>query len=841
MSDEDKIEEAIPQNPNDNDKSSIKNVPENNCRKKKKFYVIGGVLLFFVVIATITLSTFSFTKTVRKRKRTLGPELSSAFENRRFSVSLPKFDPSILSGYSQCDNLIYDIEESLKDFSNELILEELSYEESLVFSPTFRAAPMVMMSNDSNGRMPVAVPTSAKINTEKSAKDSSASFENAGEDSFGTNNQVAGVEEADIVKSDGTHVFTVYGTDIVTLDTQGNELSRLSLLDDIKLTQTPTPTPGQDENEDDGNNKRSLKSIPYYHDPIPRVNGLIMYGNRLVAFVSNNDMRYNYLSYTDSNAVVVVIMDIGADDGKLTIVEHGRVKGKYQAARSMDQNVHLVTTSRIDTFDLGYSLRRWRHDYDTLNDKEYLNAAFDVAEATIPKIAEQLVHDLISSVDDEKSGGGSRAEYDPESCRHIARVSNYKYGRDLENASELSKDSDPTGGSGSLNGFVRIMSFDVMSSSPGEVLSNAHLTGSFVPTSYADIYASQDKLFLGGRGYQKDPASHIWKDYTYVTAFDLTGASASPLATGILPGYTLNQFSFDFYNDHLRVATSTSANRRWNHENGSFDVFAESTNQVLVSEIKDGSINIVGELTGLGPTERVYAVRFLADRGFVVTFQQIDPFYTLDLTDPTKPTMMGELKIPGFSNYLHPVDDDYILAIGQDADEMGRTTGLQVALFDVSDMSNPEQIAKYVVEGSSYSSAQNDHYAFRYLPVSRKLIIPLSWYDWDPVTGRYSSDSFDGFHVYNIDPHAEEIVDAENNEKSEKITLDFEVSHYREEESRYCYGMANLSPRSLVFAGDLMTMKSHSVNVNTISSKTLINAVNLDENRNATICVGWWW
>lgn len=194
MSDEDKIEEAIPQNPNDNDKSSIKNVPENNRRKKKKFYVIGGVLLFFVVIVAIVLSTFSFTKTVRKRKRTLGPELSSAFENRRFSVSLPKFDTSILSGYSQCDNLIYDIEEALKDFSNELILEELSYEESLVFSPTFRA-PMVMMNTDSNSRMPVAAPTSAEIlSMEKSAKANGASFENAGEDSFGTNNQVAGRE-----------------------------------------------------------------------------------------------------------------------------------------------------------------------------------------------------------------------------------------------------------------------------------------------------------------------------------------------------------------------------------------------------------------------------------------------------------------------------------------------------------------------------------------------------------------------------------------------------------------------------------------------------------------------
>jgi len=713
--------------------------------------------------------------------------------------------------------------------------------------------------------------TTAEFAADDAAEsDASGSSEKSGEDSFGTNNQVEGVDEADIVKSDGTHVFTVYGSDIVTLDTQGNELSRLSLNVKPKpepIDVEPEPevlvTTGKKEgewsygndpsgayasggvppkNKDQGNRRTS----DWYPQDYLRVNGLLMHGDRLIAIVSRSGMMYYHMSYADSSAIEVVVMDIGAD-GNLTIVERSRVKGSYQAARAIGQNAHLVTSSWVDTWEFSYSLRRWRYEYDGLSDEEYITTAFEVAEANIPKVAEQLVRDLLSV---DKSG-----EYSPDSCQHIARISSYKYGRDL-NSNELSENSDPTGGSGSLNGFVRIMSFD-MSSSPGEVLSNAHLTGSFVPTSYADVYASQDKLFLGGRGYRwevvpfmtaaadgdaSDEEVNIWRDYTYVTAFDLNGASASPLATGILPGYTLNQFSFDFHNDHLRVATSTSANRRWNHENGSFDVFAESTNQVLVSEIKDGSINIVGELTGLGLTERVYAVRFLGDRGFVVTFQQIDPFYTLDLTDPTKPTMMGELKIPGFSNYLHPVDDDYILAIGQDADEMGRTTGLQVALFDVSDMSNPEQIAKYVVKGSSYSSAQNDHYAFRYLPVFRKLIIPLSWYSWDPVTGRYSSDSFDGFHVYNIDPHAEEIVDAENNEKSEKITLDFEVSHYREEESRYsCYGMANLSPRSLVFAGDLMTMKSHSVNVNTLSSKAFINAVNLDENRNATKCKGWWW
>merc|ERR1740124_1189956 len=124
---------------------------------------------------------------------------------------------------------------------------------------------------------------------------------------------------------------------------------------------------------------------------------------------------------------------------------------------------------------------------------------------------------------------------------------------------------------------------------------------------------------------------------------------------------------------------------------------------------------IVGKASDLGRGERIYAVRFLGERGFVVTFRQIDPFYTLDLSDPTKPVVMGELKIPGFSNYLHPIDgpnSDLILAVGQDADvETGRTQGLQIALYDVSDMTNPQQVKQFTEGGSdsaSYSAAQYD-------------------------------------------------------------------------------------------------------------------------------------
>jgi uncharacterized secreted protein with C-terminal beta-propeller domain len=165
---------------------------------------------------------------------------------------------------------------------------------------------------------------------------------------------------------------------------------------------------------------------------------------------------------------------------------------------------------------------------------------------------------------------------------------------------------------------------------------------------------------------------------------------------------------------------------------------------------------IVGQLSGLGkPGERIYSVHFQGDRAFVVTFREPDPFYSLDLSDPTSLKAVGELEIPGFSNYLHPItvpgdneeQQDLIIGVGRHVDERtGRSGGLQVSLFDVSDFANPQRIQNFV-ENCDYSSseAQYDHKAFRYLKESQLLILPLTVYTRD-------NEAFDGFRLYKVDP-----------------------------------------------------------------------------------------
>ncbi|MDI6799042.1 MAG: beta-propeller domain-containing protein [Candidatus Aenigmarchaeota archaeon] len=162
------------------------------------------------------------------------------------------------------------------------------------------------------------------------------------------------------------------------------------------------------------------------------------------------------------------------------------------------------------------------------------------------------------------------------------------------------------------------------------------------------------------------------------------------LGAGSVPGTPLNQFSLDEYQNHLRIATTVGG---WG---------GDSANDVYVL---DKDLKIVGSIKDLGLEERIYSVRFLQDKGYVVTFREIDPFYVLDLSNPTKPELKGELKIPGYSSYLHPITKDKILGIGKD----GRN--VKVALFDVASAENPQEIDKYTLR-EYWSDILATHHAF---------------------------------------------------------------------------------------------------------------------------------
>jgi hypothetical protein len=148
-------------------------------------------------------------------------------------------------------------------------------------------------------------------------------------------------------------------------------------------------------------------------------------------------------------------------------------------------------------------------------------------------------------------------------------------------------------------------------------------------------------------------------------------------------------------------------------------------------EEHDGELVEIGMVDGLGKGEQIYSVRFIGEAAYVVTFRQTDPLYTIDLADPTNPRVVGELKILGYSAYLHPVGDGLLLGIGQDATDTGQVKGTQVSVFDVRDPADPRRIDQFTLSEGSSSQVEYDHHAFLYWEQTGLAMIPVQQWWWD--------------------------------------------------------------------------------------------------------------
>ena len=240
------------------------------------------------------------------------------------------------------------------------------------------------------------------------------------------------------------------------------------------------------------------------------------------------------------------------------------------------------------------------------------------------------------------------------------------------------------------------------------------------------VYGSPRRLYVSTRRWL---APQVLDDAqpppltTRIHAFDVTDAnSTSYVGSGEVQGFLLNQFAMSEDNGVLRVA-STSEPSWWN---GSPTTPPESFVTTL-----SGSLNQLGRVGELGKGQRIYAVRFIGDTGYVVTFRQIDPLYTIGLADPAHPRVLGELELAGYSAYLHPIGKDLLLGVGQDAGSTGRTTGTQLSLFDVSDPAKPTRLTSYAVGQNANSSAEFDHHAFLYWGPEKLAVIPVQIYNED--------------------------------------------------------------------------------------------------------------
>jgi len=289
--------------------------------------------------------------------------------------------------------------------------------------------------------------------------------------------------------------------------------------------------------------------------------------------------------------------------------------------------------------------------------------------------------------------------------------------------------------------------------------------------------------------------------------------------SGQVPGRVLNQFSMDEYNGYFRIATTTGYVSGWGE--------ATSGNHVYVLDM---DLNIVGRLENLAQGEQIHSARFMGNRCYLVTFKKIDPLFVIDLTTPSEPLVLGQLKIPGYSDYLHPYDENHIIGIGKDTVEAEEGNfawyqGIKIALFDVSDVEHPQEIDKYIIgDRGSDTPVLRDHKAFLFDRARGLLVLPVLVAEIDEAkypnglpSWTYGDYVFQGAYVFNI--------------TSEGFELRGNITHLEDDseliKSGYYFSSSYSVYRSLYIDNVLYTISAEKIKMNSLEDLAEINEIEL--------------
>jgi inhibitor of cysteine peptidase len=326
----------------------------------------------------------------------------------------------------------------------------------------------------------------------------------------------------------------------------------------------------------------------------------------------------------------------------------------------------------------------------------------------------------------------------------------------------------------------------------------------FLLGSSSTIYCSAEFLYLTTGGYSE----------TGVHKIRLDDGVIEGIADGSVPGWILNQFSMDEHDGYFRIATTTG--HAWG--------VATSKNNVYVL---DPEMKVLGTLEDLAPGEQIYSTRFMGDRLYMVTFKKVDPLFVIDLSEPTAPRVLGKLKIPGYSNYLHPYDETHVIGLGKEAVDAAESSfawyqGVKLSLFDVSDVENPREVAKLEIgDRGTDSPALYDHKAFLFSRERNLLVIPIleaqlaAGYETEP--NAYGDYVYQGAYVFEI--------------TAEGITLRGKITHLRGDEllkSGYWFDSNYSVYRSLYIGENLYTISGAMVKINSLADLSELKAIALE-------------
>jgi len=296
--------------------------------------------------------------------------------------------------------------------------------------------------------------------------------------------------------------------------------------------------------------------------------------------------------------------------------------------------------------------------------------------------------------------------------------------------------------------FTTIMAINAQDDEE-EITSETFLIG-----TTQNIFVSSTNIYITYTNYRIFPltglsgeVSDLETEKTTIHKISIADGTIEYKSSGEVPGHVLNQFSMDEYQRYFRIATTTG--EVWG---------GAAQNHVYVL---DEDLNIAGRLEGIAPGERIYSARFMGGRVYLVTFKKVDPLFVIDLEDPNNPRVLGELKIPGYSDYLHPYDETHLIGVGKEAVDMGSFAwyqGVKIALFDVSDPENPIEISKYVIgDRGTDSYALSDHKAFLFSRSKNLLVIPIllaeineEQYPGGVPPNAYGEYTWQGAYVFDI-------------------------------------------------------------------------------------------
>jgi uncharacterized secreted protein with C-terminal beta-propeller domain len=280
-----------------------------------------------------------------------------------------------------------------------------------------------------------------------------------------------------------------------------------------------------------------------------------------------------------------------------------------------------------------------------------------------------------------------------------------------------------------------------------------------------NVFCSKDNLYIALQEASFSTLPPIVRPFvdmeiqekTKVHRFGLDSGEITYEATGEVPGRILNQFSMDEYQGYFRIATTTGDMWARNEAN-------ISKNNVYV--LDQETLTMRGSLEGIAPGERIYSTRFMGDRAYMVTFRDVDPFFVIDMQNPEAPSVLGQLKIPGYSDYLHPYDENHIIGFGKDTIEysMGGSEpqafyqGFKMALFDVSDVSNPIEKSKEIIGArGTESELLRNHKALLFSKERNLLAFPITVMEIKNEKPsnygfpEYGEFSFQGGYIYHLD------------------------------------------------------------------------------------------